>query len=249
MPALLLASNYTRSTTTLEDLSDRVLGDLGLRNNNLVTSGDIMRWANEAQMKLARDTRAFHVMMVSGTTSGTAEYPLPDESTGRALTIEEVIYDGRPLTCVSQNWLFANNFYWETEGAGTPMYYYQRGFSTIGLYPCPDTTDTDILQVRFTALPPEVTAPEDQYYVPHGCEDGLVSYCCLKASIKDAFGEGNHRIPIFREEWQECCKRAMEVTASVNELEKVRMGENASFYDSAWNPFFVSANTVATPLS
>jgi hypothetical protein len=39
MPDLLFPSDYTRSSYTLEDLSDRVLGDLGLRNNNLIRAG------------------------------------------------------------------------------------------------------------------------------------------------------------------------------------------------------------------
>jgi hypothetical protein len=77
MPDLLFPSDYTRSSYTLEDLSDRVLGDLGLRNNNLITSGDIRRWGVEAQTILARDTRSFHLVVVSGVTSGTAEYPIP----------------------------------------------------------------------------------------------------------------------------------------------------------------------------
>jgi hypothetical protein len=249
MPDLLFPSDYTRSSYTLEDLSDRVLGDLGLRNNNLITSGDIRRWGVEAQTILARDTRSFHLVVVSGVTSGTAEYPIPADVVGRTIGIEQVLHDGIPLPCFAMNRLTAENYYWRTAPPGTPRCYYHRGFSTVGLYPAPDTTDTDALTLVVTAIPPDVTEPEDQFYVLHGLEDALVTYCKLQASLKDSYGEGKERIGYFQKEWQVCQRRAQEVAASMNEGERLRYGENAVFFGATFDPFIVNPNTVATHTS
>lgn len=249
MPALLLPNSYTRSTYTLDDLVDRVLGDLGLRNNNLITSGDIRRWGNEAQTILARDTRSFHLAVVSGVTSGTAEYPIPIDVVGRTIGIEEVLYDGKRLPCFSMNRLLAENPYWRTAPPGTPYGYYSRGFSTIGLYPCPDADDVDILTLIVTAIPPEVTESEDNFYVIHGCEDALITYCKLNASIKDSYGEGKERIAYFRQEWQMCQRRAQEVAASMAQEEKLRYGEDAVWFGAEWTPFWTNPNTVASHTS
>jgi hypothetical protein len=247
MPALVLSNYYSRSKWTLEEIQDQVLGDLGLRNNNFVTSGDIERWANNAQDILARDTRAFHVTLTSGTTSGTSEYPIPNDVIGKALTIECVMYDGTPLPCVSQNWLDAHNRYWRTAPVGTPQYYYHRGFSVVGLYPNPDTTDEDILTVYVTALPPAVSEPEDLFYIPHGLDDAITTYCKLQASLKDAYGEGKGRIEYYKNEWMICQRKAMEIAASVNENEILRIGEQAA-WGGGFDPFYTSSTTIATEL-
>lgn len=249
MPALLLSSNYSRSTYTLSGLVDRVKGDLAYSSNNFITSGNIKDWANEAQMVLARDTRAFHITVTSGVTSGTMEYPIPSEAVGKALTIEEVTFSGTPVPNVSINWLYSNNAYWKTAPAASKPYcYYQRGFSVIGIYPAPNADSADALSITVTALPPDVTEPEDQYYVPHGVEDAIIIYCKLQASLKDAFGEGKARIDYYRNEWQLAQRRAQEVAASINENETVRYGENAVLYGSGLDPFFTTAETLATPL-
>lgn len=247
MPNLLLSNSYTRSSFTLSDLVDRVLGDLGLRNNNLVTSGDITNWANDAQRILARDTRSFHLLIASGVTSGVAEYPIPNDVVGRTIVIEEVIFDGTPLPCAEISQLYAINRFWRTAPAGTPLYYYQNGFSVLGLYPCPDADDTDALTLVVTAVPPDLTEEEDQFYILHGMEDAIVTYCCLRASLKDAYGEGAHRIPIYRDEWALCQRRAQEIAASINDHEILSYGSKARYSDY-FDPFYTDFNTVATSL-
>lgn len=249
MPSLLLDSSYTRSTYTLSDLSDRVLGDLGLRNNNIVTSGDIRRWGNEAQTILARDTRSFHAILTSGVTSGTSEYPIPNDVTARVIAIEEVLHDDIPLPCFAINRLYAENPHWRTATAGTPRAYYHRGFSFVGLYPAPDTTSSDALTIVVTALPPELTEDEDNFYVLHGLEDAIITYCCLRASLKDSYGEGKERIAYFQREWQICQRRAQEVAAAMNEGERLRYGEDAAFYCGGFDPARIYSDTVASHTS
>lgn len=249
MADIVTTGNYSRSYYTLSELQDRVLGDLGYRNNNLITSGDITNWANEAQTILARRTKAFHLTVVSGTTSGTTEYPLPSDSLGRALSIEAVMYSGAPLQPVAQNELLARDYWWFTRPAGTPQVYYVQGFSSIGLYPCPDTTTAAGLTLMITALPPQVTADNDFFYLPTGMDDAIITYCKLMASLKDGYGEGKARLEIYAPLWQQALREADQFVEDVAENEHLRMGENAQLFRANIDPFWVNPQTVASPLT
>jgi hypothetical protein len=245
MPALLLSSNYTFSSFTVSGMADRVLGDLALRNSNFITSGDCLRWG-EAQTILARDTKCFHVTALSGVTSGTSEYPLISDSIGRCIGVESVLHGGTPLPLVTVGWLDGYYPYWRTAPAGTPLYYYVRGFSSIGLYPCPATTSGDALRVVYTALPPEVTEPNQNFYVMHGLEDALIMYAKLQASLKDASGEGKERIDYYAQWWEKCQARAQEVAGALAQHEVVQLGEDALFAEI--DPLDFSPHQLATSL-
>lgn len=246
MPSILLATNYTRSTFTLSDLRERVRGDLAYEDDDFITDNDIVRWANSAQRELALVSQAFEITTVMGVSGDVAEYALPDESTGRAYAIIEVLYDDDPLPFFSLAALYSHDPNWRTRGSGTPQWYYLRGMSGIGLYPTPASGDPDILTVTYRAVPPVVTEDEDQYYVPQGCEDGIIDYCKLHASLKDAFGEGRERIAYYRSEWEKWKVMARQVVAQSHEHEAVHMGEYANYTDFPGNATSFPANTVAS---
>ncbi len=248
MPAILLETLYTRTSYTLADAVTEVLSDLALDDNTVITSGDVRRWMNRAQDIIARDTQAFEVTTVMGVTSGTYEYALPSESAGRAIAIIEVLYNDDPLPFLSLGQLYAYDPNWRIRGNGTPQFYYLRGMSAIGLYPAPALTESDSLTVTYRAIPPVVTEDEDQFYCPHGCEDALLLYAKLQASLKDAFGEGKERIGFYRGEWKEARARAVQVVAQTAEHEKVHMGEYSLYNNSPLPPSAFPPNSIATGL-
>src|SRR5689334_22454884 len=90
IPALLLDNHYTRSPYTLSEAVDTVLGDLGYRDNNFITSGDVVTWMNRAQTILARQAMGFRATFVTDITSGTAEYAIPFDASARPVAIETV---------------------------------------------------------------------------------------------------------------------------------------------------------------
>jgi hypothetical protein len=247
MPVIVLSSNFTQSSYIATGAIDRVLGDLGYRDSNFVTTGDVLAWLNEGQMILARETKCFHVTTASGVTSGTAEYPLPSESTARCIAVEEVLYDGDPLPFITNQQLYAHYPRWREAAPSTPLWYYMRGNSVIGLYPTPDTSTSDILTITYTALPPDVTSPLETFKVMHGAEDLLLVYAKLCASIKDQFGEGKERIPMLRERWERGLLQAGGLAKSVTENEVVRIGENG-LMGGQMDPFFISPETLAVSL-
>ena len=188
MPTLLTANPQTRSSYTMEELRDRVLGDLGLRDNGLITENDIDRWAMEAQDKLCQESRWYKVIDYIGASGGVNENELP----AKCLGISYVDYDSIPLSPVVLSDLHISHPYWRSD-TGTPSHYYMMGGNAIGLYPAPAASSGAVLMVIYTALAPEPVGDDDFYYCPPGAEDAIVHYCCWKASVKDAGGEGKLR--------------------------------------------------------
>lgn len=250
MPAVLISSLWTRTSYTLEEANDQVLGDLGLRDNNTITSGDVCTWLNAAQRRIAVDTRSFITSWQIATVSGTAEYVMPSDAGGTAISILEVLYKNRPLRPLNVSQLYAYNYLWHSAVPATPLAFYQHGAAGIGLYPAPSASGVSDLVVYAIAIPPQVTAPEDFFYCLAGCEDALIAYAELRAAVKDAFGEGKDRIPILSQEWREWRLRAQQIARESQASMIVRAGEDAVIYPMFqgmswwWNP-----NDVATPRS
>lgn len=248
MPALLNNGLYTRSTYTLADAQTRVLSDLGLDDNVVITSGDVTRWLNEAQRIVARETRAFQYTTQLSVTSGIAEYALPSDTAGRCLSMLEVRYSTTVLPYITTDELYGNIPYWTTRGASTPIYYYLRGMSAIGFYPAPNVTSGGLVVVTYIAIPPMVTEVNDQFYVVEGCEDALISYALYRASLKDAYGEGRDRIAIYKAEWKEAILNAIQTASQVAAYEVTHAGQTA-LWQGPYGPMdSFPRGTIATPI-
>jgi hypothetical protein len=250
MPSLLTTGLWSRSYYSLSEANDEILGDLALRNNNIVKSGDIGRWLNRSQTIMARDSQAFQASFNVATVSGTAEYVLPGDSSALAVSVVEALYKNVPLWPLSTSQLYAWNVKWRSAASSTPWAYYQRGMSSIGLYPSPSSSGTTDLVVTAVVIPPKVTDPNDFFYVPVGCEDGLIAYASWKASVKDAFGEGRERIADFKAEWKHTLARACQIVREAQGQRIVRFGENGLLYDgnARFGGWWMDPNAIATHL-
>lgn len=252
MPAVLISSLWTRTSYTYSQANDQVLGDLGLRDNSVVTSGDVGNWLNAAQRRIAVDTRSFITSWQIATVSGTAEYVMPSDAGGRAISILEVLYKNRPLRPLNVSQLYAYNYLWHSAVPATPLAFYQHGAAGIGLYPAPSASGVSDLVVYAIAIPPQVTAPQDFFYAPAGCEDALIAYAELRAAVKDAFGEGKDRIPILAAEWKEWRARAAQIVRESQASMIVRAGEDAVIWSGNYgvpNVWWWNPNDVAVPKS
>lgn len=190
-----------KSRLTVKQLRDRVRGDLGMRSNALLTDEDIDAWALAWQTECAVITHWYRTSTTTGTTSGTALYDLPSD----CIALEEVRHDDLPLYQVRVVDFYRDNPNWRQDANGTPRLWYLRGHTAYGLYPIPDTTDSDALVLYYTAIPPALTLNSDTYYIPTALEESLIDYCKLMASEKDASGEGARRIELYTrrvEEWR-----------------------------------------------
>lgn len=213
---------YPRSLLTQSQMRDRVRGDIGMRANNLLTDGDINQWAIYAQSYLAMKTRWYRTDTLMDAVANQREYPLPVGTIG----IEEVLYnadggtDGLPLYQVIERDLSNFQYQWRRSTAGTPLYYYVRGNSAFDLYPTPGTAIASAIHVYFSATPPAPASDSDFYYVPYGCEEAIVTYCKMRASEKDASGEGQHRLALYQRLW------GMWLTDVERQVEAIAEGES-----------------------
>lgn len=257
-----MSALWTRTTYTVNQAVTRIQNDLALANTNFISSGNVLDWMNEGQMILARDSQAFVVTTFIPTVSGTTEYALPNANDGGGsyyfVSVQEASYRAssaasgttyRPLFDLSINQLYAYHPRWRDAPSSQPWAYYQRGMSAIGLYPGPSVSGTTDLRITGVVIPPNVTSGTDQFYVPIGLQDAPLIYAKLQASLKDAYGEGRDRLPIYREEWQVAKRRAQQLVQEAMTGEIVRMGENALLfgygprYGLLWDP-----TAIATPL-
>jgi hypothetical protein len=117
------------------------------------------------------------------------------------------------------------------QGNGTPYFWYPRGNTGYGLHPTPAVTDVDIVQIIYVALPPRVTGSQDFFYGPHGSEDAYICFAKLRASEKDAFGEGKARIPSLQAEWKDHLTELKRNVDDLAERELIIVGEEGAYGD------------------
>lgn len=235
-----------RSTFTQAGLRDRVKGDLGLRSTNLLTDADLTAWANEGQALLAHEAHWYRRNNPADPIDvvlDQQEYDLPTD----CIAVELVYHDGLPLRRIDIGGLFNMNPLWRTDGSATPLYYYLRGTTAIGLYPKPDANLTDGLQVIYTALPANPTNDADFYYLPPACQDVLVDYCCLRACLKDSAGEGRAKIDFYQGRFEAGKRRFMRYVREMSEGLPLVLGENSWPTEDAWWDVFHGQAIPAPP--
>ena len=184
-----------------------------MRSNALLTDEDIDAWGLAWQTELAVLTHWYRTSDLVNTTSGTALYDLPLD----CIALEEVRHNDLPLNQVRLVDFYRDNPNWRQDANGTPTLWYLRGTTAYGLYPTPDTTATDEVELIYTAIPPALTLNTDTYYIPTALEESLVDYCKLMASEKDASGEGARRIDLYARRVEEWRRKAMAYVDSLAE--------------------------------
>jgi hypothetical protein len=213
-----------KSRLSVKQLRDRVRGDLGLRSNAFVTDEDIDAWGLAWQTELASITHWYRTSDLVNTTANTALYDLPLD----CIALEEVRHNDLPLQQIRLVDFYRDNPNWRQDDAGTPRLWYLRGTTGYGLYPKPDTTATDEVELIYTAFPPALTLNTDTYYIPTALEESLVDYCKLMASEKDASGEGARRIDLYTRRVEMWRQKAAAYVDNVDEGSYTVVGGDSS---------------------
>lgn len=214
--------SVTLQTTsyTLTEFYDSVRGDVGLRATNLVTDADILRWGKEAMRAAAQETHYYRKTATIDSVINQAEYSLPTD----AINLEYVAYNQLPLELITYDELMIGEYYWRQTGSGTPLMYYRRGVTSYGLYPKPDATTVNVIELTYTALPAMPTTGSDHFNFPTANERLLLAYACWRASIKDATGEGGKRVDLYQREYMAEMLRFKQMVSDLGEGEATVMG-------------------------
>lgn len=215
---------------TRGELITRVRAELANPTSSLYSTDEVGGWLYEAQTRFANETHWFRFGHNMGVTAATAQYDLPSTSSYRTLFIDEVWHNDLKLAHTTKSRIAASTPNWRNE-SGTPTHWFLTGSSSIYLYPTPSTTDADALDVFGAALPPSVTAADDQYYMPHGFEDYLINYACWRGCLKDKAGEGMKAVVIYQDLWMRDLERGKQKVQEADNPEIVVVGEGALYAD------------------
>lgn len=228
-----------KTRLSVKTLRDRVRSDIGMRANALILDEDIDAWALAWQTEVAATTHWYRATDAVNTTASTALYDLPTD----CIALEEVWHNDLPLQLVRLVDFHPN---WRNDDAGTPTHYYLRGTTAYGLYPTPDTTATDVVDLYYTAFPASPTLNTDFYSLPTALEESLVDYCKLMASEKDASGEGARRIELYTRRVEGWRQKVMAYVGNVSEGELTVVGGGGS---SSWGDLgdIIATRTIPAP--
>lgn len=162
----------------LSDVQYLVKREFGDEAGTQIDDTDIAKWASDAQVDIARQTKCN--ITVSSTLSVFEE---ESYSILRSLSIYSVTYDGIGLTAITlqdatQRWPYRS-----TSPVGTPRYFWVTDGvqgATLYLYPTPDASDRTI-EVQHNTRPSPVSAPSDTLEIPEQYRRLVVDICLKRA--------------------------------------------------------------------
>ena len=182
----------------VSDIIARVERQFGDEANIQVEDADIIRWINDAQRELALHNNLLQARAVAGVVKGQAEYTLPLD----ILTVRSIRHNGQKLQPMSAQ--EAEERITNTTESGQPQYFWVWS-QRVTLYPTPDTTITEGLQIFYSRQPASVAVATDIPELPVQYHNRIVEYCLQKAYELD-------------ENWQAAQVKGQQFQDGVNEL-------------------------------
>lgn len=214
-----------------------MLADLALSTTNRITNTDILAWCNQAQDLIALETHWYRTSSYIDAVAGTKEYDLPSD----LLAVEEVWWDPllRRLIPMTPEGLEGLAFYspdWRYAPQGIPIYYYLQVNSSLGMHPTPVASTTAAIFLVYSKYPAQATLTTDYIYAPPGCEKAVQDYACWKACLKDIYGEGEKRVQLYKQAWeQELARIKKQVEATFTD-DMCVIGEFGTMRTRRWGP-------------
>lgn len=158
----------------VSEIATRVKRQFGDEAGIQVTDSDIIRWINDAQREIASNNELLQTVATTSVVVGQKEYTLPPD----ILLLRSVHYQSRklrPLTArEAEEYLSTGN------ADGHPTHFWTWA-KKISLYPQPQVSDPDDLQIFYTRQPADVAADGDTPELPLEYHNRIVEYCLAQA--------------------------------------------------------------------
>jgi hypothetical protein len=154
------------------DLVRKVQRTFGDDDQIFILVDDIIDWANDAQMQIARETDCF--TLKDTFVANTDSWPFPSDF----LKVRRVTYGDVPLTKVDIEALDA--IFPVAAKDSTPHFYF---FSerTLTLYPAAVNTDSTVVTVYYSGQPVTLINEATQLTVPLQYHEDVVRFCVARA--------------------------------------------------------------------
>lgn len=156
------------ATLTLADVIAAVKRQFGDESGVQIVDSDITRWTNQAQREIVNKNPMIQLSASIMTGIGITHYELPD----RLLQIESVFYDHCILSPVGYERI-SEELGPDFGQQGTPQYFYIWA-NVIYLWPVPDQSKQ--LDINYSAMPKNVTAPADLLGLPDRYFERICEY-------------------------------------------------------------------------
>lgn len=169
---------------TLSELVTRVRAIFGDENEVVIDIADVVRWANDGQLELARRTEALEAIQAINVVSGTKSYPVAADF----LLETRVTWNGYGLTRKTKQELARDYPNRDVEAStGSILHYYISG-RNINLYPTPSASEAGVgnLKLEYVKRPTAlVLNTQETFDLPVEMHDDLVDYCLVRAKELD----------------------------------------------------------------
>lgn len=184
---------------TRQELRENAFARLG-ETAGFYVDDQLNQWIADGIDEIALRVEPLVVSATMDVVADTGEYLLPTNLISIKFALfEQPNGDWGQLRETQYSRLFEANPNWETETTTTPSMWYWRQ-DVIGLYPIPDTSNTDALRIVYTCRPPEPAGDSSTSGIPDFFDRAIVSWVIYKALLKDRQQE---RAAIVRAEFEE----------------------------------------------
>lgn len=173
-------------TKSASDVITEVTKIFGDESGTQITSSDIVRWINAAQLEVAmRSPEILPAAVLINSQAGQADYPLlanvPD-----VLTVQSIHFKNVPVKHMTfqeaEEYLMKGDTL--TEPSESPMFWYERA-GVVTFYPAPASAEAGAIKVYYNKRPAAVTdagsllSLSDHYY------GGIIAYVLEQAYLMD----------------------------------------------------------------
>jgi hypothetical protein len=167
----------------VQDIINRVQRTFGDEGSAQISSIDIIRWINDAQVDIVKDNE--NLLQANGTADivvSTGTYTLPSD----IYRLAGLQYQGFKLKSLTRNEFdeyvngYASPANLNPYGPGTPEYFTIWN-NIIKLFPIPDTSITGGLIIYYTKRPSAITTTADALSIPAEYHNAIVNYCLSQA--------------------------------------------------------------------
>lgn len=199
----------------VQDIINRVQRTFGDEASVQVTTDDIIRWINDAQLEICKNNeQLLQTSATANTVAGQAEYDVPAD----IWTLRSLTYKGFRIKHMSFSEF---NEYLDGFGATDGVSPYGPGIpevfmvwqSKITLFPKPAESITNGLKIFYSKQPTTITTVADALTVPLPYHTSVVEFCMSRAYeldedlekaafAKGKFDESNQRLN-DRQQWEQ----------------------------------------------
>lgn len=159
-------------------------GDVMLSNPQ-----DYLDWANEAQMRIVRETNCLTATLSQAASTFPVAYPAD------FLRLRRVLYGTVALQEINVEDLDAKAF--DTTVKDAPIFFYFLN-NTIALYPTPLASDSTSVSLQYTKTPTSLALISDALTVPVHYHDDIVNWCLYRAHERNEnWQAADHAMDLF----------------------------------------------------